>query len=203
MTTSSGVEKSWLELSSLRPKDVCRRAAVTYDEREGSYELQSLGTRIRICPDGRRSVEAGSKGLYEMVELYFDHAAMWYLIGAIDAGETGRQLRPMDLKGGHHFFTKGTHQLPLSKVAARYGMDMKGKDDFLSQAGKFGGRPLEFGDASVELRPMPRVPVQVILWLGDDEFEPRADLLFDSSAEFHCRLDVLWSMAMMSLNVLI
>ena len=198
MAESTGVDRSWQLLLEQDPGDVCRRAAVSYDG--ACYGLDSLGTGLLVCPSDRRIVEPGSTGLHRMVEHYFDHAALRYLIAARDIGETGRQIKPSDLKGGHHFFTQGTHQLPLPELAAKYGSDREG---FLRKAAMFGGRPLEFGDASVELRPMPRIPVQVILWLGDDEFESRADLLFDSSAEFHCKLDVLWSIAMMSLSVLL
>jgi hypothetical protein len=50
---------------------------------------------------------------------------------------------------------------------------------------------------------MPRIPLTVILWLGDEEFPSRADLLFDSSAALHVPLDINWSLAMMSLIALL
>nr|NIP92808.1 DUF3786 domain-containing protein [Akkermansiaceae bacterium] len=63
-----------------------------------------------------------------------------------------------------------------------------------------GGWALSFGDASVELLPLPRIPVSLILWKGDDEFPSRADLLFDSSCEMHLPLDIIWSAAMLSVK---
>jgi hypothetical protein len=48
---------------------------------------------------------------------------------------------------------------------------------------------------------MPRIPVTLILWLSDEEFPARADLLFDSTCEIHLPLDILWSIAMMTILV--
>ncbi|MBI9074715.1 MAG: DUF3786 domain-containing protein [Desulfatibacillum sp.] len=41
---------------------------------------------------------------------------------------------------------------------------------------------VEFGDAGYEFKPFPRVPVRMILYVGDDEFPSEANILFDSSA---------------------
>jgi len=49
---------------------------------------------------------------------------------------------------------------------------------------------------------MPRIPVILVLWLADDEFQPRADLLLDSTCEIQLPLDIIWSMAMLSVLVM-
>jgi hypothetical protein len=61
---------------------------------------------------------------------------------------------------------------------------------------------LSYGDAAVKLLPMPRIPVIFILWIGDDEFPPRADLLMDSTAPLHLPIDIIWSVAMLSTLVM-
>jgi hypothetical protein len=43
----------------------------------------------------------------------------------------------------------------------------------------------------------------VILWLADEEFPPRIDILFDSTCELQLPLDIIWSIAMMSLLMLL
>ena len=70
--------------------------------------------------------------------------------------------------------------------------------DFVARGFLLGGSLLPFGDASLKLMPLPRVPVAVILWAADDEFPGRADLLLDSACELHMPADVIWSMAMLS-----
>ena len=43
------------------------------------------------------------------------------------------------------------------------------------------GELADLGDASITLRPLPRLPLTVVLWKGDDEFTPEGSILFDGS----------------------
>lgn len=43
----------------------------------------------------------------------------------------------------------------------------------------YGALPFDQGDASVLVRPLPLVPVALILWEGDEEFPPEGNILFD------------------------
>lgn len=44
-----------------------------------------------------------------------------------------------------------------------------------------GGMPIHAGDVGYEFRLFPKVPVQLILWEGDEEFPAEANILFDES----------------------
>ncbi|MBI2503171.1 MAG: DUF3786 domain-containing protein [Candidatus Latescibacteria bacterium] len=48
-------------------------------------------------------------------------------------------------------------------------------------AAALGGSAAGFGDVSVQLPVLPRVPVALVLWRGDEEFAPSGDLLFDAA----------------------
>ncbi|HXX58815.1 MAG TPA: DUF3786 domain-containing protein, partial [Thermodesulfovibrionales bacterium] len=130
---------------------------------------------------------------------FFKLSALWYLVNAKDISLTGRLIKPANLKGGELFF-RGTHLLPLDAVAGRYGNDVTG---FLKRCEDLSGDRTDYGDASMRLLPLPRIPVVLILWKGDEEFPPRTDLLFDSTCELQLPLDIIWSIAMMSLLVLL
>jgi hypothetical protein len=41
--------------------------------------------------------------------------------------------------------------------------------------------PLGMGDAAVSLPALPRVPIAIVLWAGDEEFAPSASIVFDAS----------------------
>ena len=49
-------------------------------------------------------------------------------------------------------------------------------------ADKIGGTAIDNGDVGYEFRVLPKVPLQLILWEGDDEFAPEANILFDDTA---------------------
>jgi hypothetical protein len=62
---------------------------------------------------------------------------------------------------------------------------------FKEAASRAGGEALTHGDAGFSFRPLPRVPLAVIYWVGDDEFPPNADVLFDASAGHYLSTDGL------------
>lgn len=52
-----------------------------------------------------------------------------------------------------------------------------------------GGESVEIGDASFILHAFPRVPLQYVLWEGDEEFPPSVQLLFDASIGHYLTLE--------------
>jgi hypothetical protein len=66
----------------------------------------------------------------------------------------------------------------LDPLAQTFGGDPQRLLDCGSQLGAV---PDEFGDASITLRPLPHVPVTLVIWGGDDELPPQANILFDQS----------------------
>ncbi|HUV74091.1 MAG TPA: DUF3786 domain-containing protein [Anaerolineae bacterium] len=62
---------------------------------------------------------------------------------------------------------------------------------FEEAASRAGGEALSHGDAGFMFRPLPRVPMAVLYWLGDDEFPPNANVLFDASAGHYLSTDGL------------
>lgn len=197
---SSGEEKAWNILRDLKPETVCKNAMVSFDDVTGIYLLKSFGMDLSVAPENKSIYsEAPDADLLLNRLGYFSRLSIpFYLTSAMDIPLTGRLLQPVDVKGGNIFF-RGTHVLPLDKLALKYGHDKAG---FLKRGSELGGMQMSYGDASLKLFPFPRLPVVIILWQEDDEFPPRADILFDSSCEFHLALDILWSTAMECLLIM-
>lgn len=198
---SAGQEKAWGILSNLNPHDVCRKACVSYNGENGGYMLRAFGMDFSICPQKRaiKNISHEGEDLIKKYGYFFNLAVLFYLINARDIPLSCNNVTTENIKGGDIFF-RGTHALPLNKVAERYGNNRAG---FIERGQCLNGKILNYGDASIELLPMPRIPVTLILWLSDEEFPARADLLFDSTCEQHLPLDIIWSIAMMSLLVML
>ncbi len=194
---SSGIKKAWQVLDDLNPDDVCKNTSVSYNRADGAYVIRSLGMEFSVSLKTKEIKAHDEQGdaILKKLGYFISHSILWYLIGAHDIPASGRLIKPSDVKGGHLFF-RGTHELPLEGLAGKYKSDREG---FLSKADGLGGRELKnYGDASVELLPLPRVPVTLILWLSDEEFPARADILLDSTIERHLPLDIIWSVSMLS-----
>lgn len=196
-----GEERAWDLLTQLRPDEVCKSAAVSYEAVSRAYSLRSFGMDFIVSPSTRKITcpSAGSTVLLGKLGYFFRLSVLWYLVNAKDIACSGRPVKLESLPGGD-IFSKGSHILPLEPLAQRYARD---KAAFLEKARLFDGEPESGGDAAVRLHPLPRVPVLLTLWLEDDEFPARADVLFDSTCGLQLPTDIIWSVAMLSTLVML
>lgn len=198
-----GENKAWELLASLDPDSVCRAAAVSFDASRGAYTLASFGMDFTVAVK-ERTITSGAENsvvLLNNLGHFFRLSVLWYLVSVKDIACAERLVKLEHVRGGE-IFTKGSHRLPVNRIAERYGRD---KEEFFAIGRQFGGAApgMRLGDASILLYPLPRIPVILTLWLEDEEFPARADLLFDSTCDLQLPTDVIWSVAMMSLLILL
>jgi hypothetical protein len=197
----TGEDRAWEILTSLNPDDVCKRASVSFDKESFAYMLKSFGNDFQfLLNDKKISGNSPDSDLFlNKLGYFFRLSALYYLNNAKDVPLTNRLVKPSDLKDGQHFF-RGTHVLPLDKIAEKYCNDTS---LFIKKGELLGGEKLQYGDASLKLLPFPRVPVILIIWKTDEEFPARADLLFDSTCDFQLPIDIIWAIAMISILVML
>jgi hypothetical protein len=195
-----GEDKAWELLATLKPDDVCKAANLSYDAVSRSFGLRSFGMDFIVDLRDRKitSTAPGNEVLLGKLGYFFRLSVLWYLVSARDIACTNRPVKLEQIKGGE-IFTKGSHVLPLDVGALKYG---KNKEGFLRKGASLVGELMKQGDASLRLFPLPRIPVVLTLWLEDEEFSARADLLFDSTCNLQSPLDIVWSVAMMSVLVM-
>lgn len=100
-----------------------------------------------------------------------------YMAGGKDAPPPGEWVAYREIPGATFYYGAFVKRAldPLKKV---FGSEPKA---LAGPAAKLGGQPLGEGDASFRFQPFPRVPMQVIVWQGDEEFPAEASILFDRS----------------------
>lgn len=197
---SAGEEKAWEILQTLEPSTVCKNASVAFDESHDCYIVRSFCFDFQVKPGEKtmKCLNPSGENILKRYGYFFIHSCLWYLVHAKDIPFTKRLIKPVNLKGGERFF-RGSHVLPLDDMAQRYGDD---KTAFLNKGEELRAKISGYDDASLTLLPFPKIPVILILWLKDEEFPPRADLLLDSSCEMQLPLDIIWSIAMVSVLVM-
>lgn len=197
----SGEELAWQKIADADPKGLCSNADVSFNQAEYAYVIKSLGMEYKVFPKEKRIVAMSEQAqrLLDSLSYFFKLSILWYMVEAKDIGLTGRLVNPKNIRGGDIFF-KGTHVLPLEGLSKRYSNDIEG---FYSKAEQMGGLRTTGGDAACILYPFPRIPVTLILWSADEEFEASAELLFDSTCELQMPLDVIWSTAMLTILAMI
>ena len=108
-----------------------------------------------------------------------------YLIRADGNPLTGKWVAYKDIPGGLLYggvFARRVTE-PLQR---RFGNSAK---SFRETGLQSGGEPVEIGDGSFILHAFPRVPLQYVLWEGDEEFPPSVQLLFDASIDHYLSLE--------------
>jgi len=197
----SSDQLAWALLEDKEPGMICKMADVQHDFTANKFIIQSFGQEILVDPSNytiTSHTPLGEKLLHGL-DHFFDLAVLWYLGRAKNIPLSSRMISPASLSGGE-IFQRGTHVLPLDKIATKYANDI---ESFYKMGQELGGQQLEHGDASLRLHPFPRVPVTFILWKGDEEFPARADMFFDSTCEQHLPTDVIWSTAMTAVLIML
>jgi len=185
-------ETHWERLTALSPDDVCRQTGAQYDPATGCYTLPLLERHVLVDP-AQRTVRWRDERHQADREPGHDVTlvAVVYLIEAKEMRPAGEWVTAESLPAGIFFF-RGLHAIPTAKVAGMFGQD---QDGFLAAGGRLGGKPVEWGDACVQVQVLPRIAVRLVLWLGDEEFSGRVTMLFDRLVDEQLPLDVLLTMA--------
>jgi hypothetical protein len=104
--------------------------------------------------------------------------AVLYMANARAIPLANRWVPYRELKDGL-FYTKSFSDTVEDRVCRRFGGDLEG---MRAACEALGGREVDQGDLGMVVNTFPRLPLLFIIWLGDEEFEPNARILFDVSA---------------------
>jgi hypothetical protein len=195
----SGEDQAWAKLATLDPAEVCHRAMAHFDKQTETYTLKSYGCDISVSPRDKKIFSSSPKGDALLDKLDSALTLLWYLASSHSLPLSGKLIKPESLPGGQ-IFVKGTHVLPLAQLSEKYAHAPEG---FIESGKMWGGRTLDYGDASLELWPLPQVPTTLILRTANEEFPALVDLLLDSNCEFQLPTDIIWSTCMMSATILL
>ena len=90
----------------------------------------------------------------------------------------GRWVAYREIPGAGFYFGAFVKRAvdPLKKVFGRNVAALQ------QAAAKLGAKSIDTGSAGFRLDLLPYAPIQMIVWEGDEEFEPEANILFDAAA---------------------
>lgn len=180
----------WEQLSQADPQVICRKAGVAYEPKLAAYLVPFLNAEF-LCAIEARSIQAITADSFTTVDFQFCLVLLNYLLGANPREPSGRWIGEKELPGGEVFF-RGPHGIPLEPLLALLGHK---PDRLRSVAQKLAGTPEAMGDLAFRFCTFPRIPLLLMLWEGDDEFEPEMLMRFDSTITAHLeRLDTIWAL---------
>jgi hypothetical protein len=98
---------------------------------------------------------------------------------------TGEWIAYNQIPGGL-FYAQAFQGYTGNELAKIFGND---SEAFIDANEKLGGRREFFGNVAFSYQVLPRVPIMVVCWLGDEDFPPSYRMLFDSNAHHHLVTD--------------
>jgi hypothetical protein len=156
----------------------------------GVFQFRFLNEDVRVDLT-QRCLRRFREGMWQIVDdPLLSLATVVYLKNVDGVYPLGRDIVGIaDLKQGSFF--AGPHELRTASLLKRFGDDPEG----FSRAGRsLEGQPMDMADAAVRLHPLPRLPIYYLLWIGDSEFQPRIQVLFDRSIELFLPADAIWAL---------
>ena len=122
-----------------------------------------------------------------------------YLIRAEGTPATGKWVAYKDIPGGLLYAGVFARRV-TEPLVRKFGRSAK----WFKEIGiKLGGEPGGVGDASFILKAFPYIPMQYVLWEGDEEFPPTVQLLFDPSVDQYLSLEDMVVLGQMATGRLI
>ena len=192
-------EKKWLdyslpvmqkmreELAATDPVVLGARSGATYAksrEDRGEFTLDYFDESYLISyPQFQARDKASGKECPPGLLFLFLH----YLRTADGTPPADRWIGYRELPDGM-FYSQAFQGYSGARLVSTFANDLA---SFKEASLRAGGDDLSFGDAAFMFRGLPRVPLAVVYWLGDDEFPPHANVLFDASAGHYLSTDAL------------
>jgi len=188
-------EGLWEQLLKLERQETAKRAKCQYLDNPERYIVILLNTEYvvnlsdrkisSVQPlDSARDKPGTSPAPAEFLEQL---CLLAYLVNAQDLPLADKIVKAETFPGGQFFF-RGLHSLPTAKLESTFG---DCPELLLKIAERFDAKRCEFGDASIQLYVLPRLPLTIVIWQKDEEFNARASILFDQTAASQLPLDAL------------
>ena len=166
----------WERVHSNVPKTLAANSGATLLPGGKALKLKMMDRVCEVDLSSRKIKYAGESRTE--VSTYLQVLILHYLAGAGNAQMSNRLATFREFEGGAIYY-------PAFKARA---IDMIVKvfgtsPDVLKHIGHvLRAEPVSTGDVGFRIHFFPKLPIVIVLWLGDDEVSPSANILFDANA---------------------
>jgi hypothetical protein len=170
---------------TLDPGEIARRCGLAFDKEAGCFSLRLMGTEYRAAfpefevRDLAQQAAAGKPGLdpYEQILL------LRYLCEGKFFEAQGKRLSYNEIPWGSVYYRNFEGRC-LKRLAFAFGNDLGNFRRLMEEWSALGALPLDQGDAAYRFEFLNGLFISLLLWAGDEEFPPSAQILFDDNFIF-------------------
>ncbi|GAB4503430.1 MAG: hypothetical protein Fur0043_04220 [Anaerolineales bacterium] len=123
----------------------------------------------------------------EPLPLPIQGLTVYYFHTADGAPLTGKWISFADLPNGR-IYEPAFQSYSGNEIVKAFGLNIAG---FCRACEKAGGQPVALGDAAYAFQALPRLPLLVNFWCGDEDFSSTCKILFDASISHYLPTDVV------------
>jgi hypothetical protein len=116
----------------------------------------------------------------------FDLTMLAYYFDVSDGTPMADEWIAFNQIPGGMFYAQAFQGYSGDELAKVFGND---SEAFMDANENLGGRREFFGNLAYSYQVLPRVPLMVVCWLGDEDFPPSYRMLFDANAHHHLVTD--------------
>lgn len=177
MNLNPAFEKAREDFSSVNPEQMAARSRLAYDEKKKLFKVPFLGSVYTVSYPGGEVEGPKESGVPLEIRVLILH----YLTGASGIPLNSRLISFKELPSGSIYVGPFT-QRAVNPLVRIFGA---APEKLVQAATRLGGSRHDLGDVAVTVPFFPLVPLTYVLWLGDEEFPPSGNVLFDSTASTH------------------
>ncbi len=167
------------------PKEISSRCDVPYDAEKQEFTVSLMGVSYRISWPEYNVLHLGDDGSVSPIIGWYPLEkkpnakilVLRYLTEGGAAPSTGKFLTYREIPWGEVYFKQFQGRC-LFRLAFGFGGKL---DAFREIMERVGAQAISSGDVGYELEFMKGLFVRLILWAGDDEFPPSAQILFSDN----------------------
>jgi hypothetical protein len=164
------------ELKMADLEEVVRRSRA--EMKNGMILIEYLGQRFKITTPEFEVSYAEGQG---EVSLKTQTIILHYLKGAKEKEPTGELIDFRQVPSGPFYYPVFFNTVVRPLLQA-FGEE---PERLLQAASKLGGERFELGDLAVKIPVLPKIPVTIVFYRGDQEFPPSCKVLLDSTVSDH------------------
>lgn len=156
------------------PEEMAKRTETEYDPGAGTFVLRMMGQRVQISwPEGLVSFPDSDRTITD----YSSILLLRFLLDGHSVQSGGRFLAYQEMPWGEVYFTQFRGRC-IQRLAFTYGND---PERFSRACAALGGMPVPMADRAFEIPFLETLRVRLLLWEGDEEFQPSAQILFSDN----------------------
>jgi hypothetical protein len=179
------------ELQKINPKRLENRSKCAYFQENGRE-----GLLVPYFGQGRRvgwpEITVTPADGDAQIPLTEQILILHYLSRATGEPLSGHSIDFREVPDGGGFYWSAFVSRAKQPLLETFGQDL---ELYLKVATNLGGEPQNLGEAAARFLAFPLVPVTHVLWRGDEEFPPEANILFDATISQHLSTEDIAALA--------